>query len=469
MKIGMLMLVCALLPLAAAAAQDSAPVITLSQSIDAAMAGGDDVKLLKATLAVGRAQHAQNVSRNSFTLGGSASAGYNIPAGDTKVLSAYQSVLAAGAAAAQGAQLGVGVNGPLTSVQLSASPWIPPLPNAVNQDTAASVGLSVSQTLWNGYAGGPAQAAVDKSLLALQGRELTTDSGLLTVVYRVKQAYFTMFAAQQNLKVTRQILERQNALLQQLTAVHDLKQASDVDLKTAQINARSAQIDVLNAERALRQARTQLAILMGRETGGEFSVAQPAEQPLPAATLQEATAQALDRRVDIRQVELSRQSNRVDLALARGQATPTVSLSGGVNDVLDYSGPTSAWYANLGVRVSMPILDAGAARNLVEAALQQDEALRVQGEQLRKSIAAAVQNDWENVQLANERVELARLSAENDDLLVEVYRIQVQNGTASTQDLLTASVNAAGAHTAYVQAQSNAQLAVLQLLSDMGY
>ena len=31
------------------------------------------------------------------------------------------------------------------------------------------------------------------------------------------------------------------------------------------------------------------------------------------------------------------------------------------------------------------------------------------------------------------------------------------------------SGNAAGAHTAYVQAQSNAELAVLQLLSDMGY
>jgi len=34
-------------------------------------------------------------------------------------------------------------------------------------------------------------------------------------------------------------------------------------------------------------------------------------------------------------------------------------------------------------------------------------------------------------------------------------------------DLLTASVNAANAQTAYVQAQSTAQLAVLQLLSDM--
>ena len=117
----------------------------------------------------------------------------------------------------------------------------------------------------------------------------------------------------------------------------------------------------------------------------------------------------------------------------------------------------------------MPILDAGAVKNLVDAAQKQDEIYTVQERQLRKNIAAVIQNDWEAVQIQNQRVEVARLTAENDDLLVEVYRIQNQNGTASTQDLLTASVNAASARTAYVQAQSNAQIAVLQLLSDMGY
>jgi outer membrane protein TolC len=469
MKMMAVVLWCALIPLVAGSAQDAVPVVTLSQSLDAALANGDDAKILKANLAVSRAQHAENVSRNSFTLGGSAGAGYNYPAGDTKVLSSYQSALAVNDSSVQGAQLGVGVSGPLTSVQLSASPWIPPLLNTANPDTAGGVGVSVSQTLWNGYTGGPTQAAVDKSLLALQGRQLATDAGILNVVYRVKQAYFAMFDGQLALQATQQILERQTALLQQLTAVYNLKQLSDVDLKTAQINARSAQIDVQNARSSLRQSRVQLAILMGRDTARDFSVAQPDAQSLPAATVEEAIAQAFERRVDVRQVELSRKSNAVDLALARGQASPTVSISGGVNDILDYHGPTSAWYANVGVRVSMPILDAGAVQNLVDAALQQDQAFMLQEGQLRKSIAAAIQNDWENVQLANERVELARLTAENDDQIVEVYKIQRQAGTASTQDLLTASVNAANAHSAYVQAQSAAQLAVLQLLSDMGY
>jgi outer membrane protein TolC len=268
--------------------------------------------------------------------------------------------------------------------------------------------------------------------------------------------------------VTRQILEKQNALLDQITTIYKLKQASEVDLKTAQINAHSAQVDVENADHLQRIARIQLAILMGRPPESDFTVSQPDPQPLPAGSMQEAIAQALGRRVDFQQLELSRKSNSVDLELARGQATPTVSVTGGVSDYFDWNGQ-SGWLANAGVKVAMPILDAGAVKNLVDAAIKQDEIYGLQQRQLQKSIAATIQNDWEAVQIQNERVEVARMTAENDDLLAEVYRIQNQNGAASAQDLLTASVNAASARTAYVQAQSNAQLAVLQLLSDMGY
>jgi len=227
-------------------------------------------------------------------------------------------------------------------------------------------------------------------------------------------------------------------------------------------------VDVENADHVLRIARIQLSILIGRPTEADFTVTQPDPQPVPAASMQEAIAQALSHRVDFQQLELSRKSNMVDLALAKGQATPTVSVNGGVSQFIDWNGQ-SAWLANAGVKVAMPILDAGAVKNLVDAAQKQDEIYLLQERQLQKSIAAAIQNDWEAVQIQNERVEVARLTAENDDLLVEVYRIQNQNGAASTQDLLTASVNAASARTAYVQAQSNAQLAALQLLSDMGY
>ena len=485
---GILIVVCAaLIPVLPAAAQEQAPapaaaaapaspavVLTLQQSIDEALANGDDNRLLQANLDLGRAQHAENVSRNSWGLSATAGAGYNLPGGDSGVLAAKQSSLSSVTSSTQGAQVGLGAVSPLTSVSVSATPWAPPVQpigstsSGISGDTFGSVGVNLSQVLWNGYPGGPAKAAVDKSVLSLQGKVISTASGRLAIVYRVKQAYYAMLAAQESAKVTRQILDKQNALLAQVTAVFQLRQASAVDLKTAQINARSAQVDVENADHGLRIARLQLSILMGRQAGEEFTVVQPGDQALPAATLAEAISQALARRVDFQQLELNRKSNAVDLALARGQATPTISVNGGVSQAIDWNAK-SAWLVNAGVKVALPILDAGAAQHLIDAVVKQDQIFALQERQLQKTIAMTIQNDWEAVQILNERAEVARMTAENDDLLVEVYRIQNQNGAASTQDLLTASVNAASAHTAYVQAQSNAQLAVLQLLSDMGY
>ncbi|HUJ76953.1 MAG TPA: TolC family protein, partial [bacterium] len=461
-------------PAPGATAAPTLPVVSIQQSIDEALANGDDNHLLVANLELSRSQHLENVSKNSWGLNGSAGAGYNLPGGDAGVLTAKQSSLSSITSTTQGAQVGVGVGNPLTSVAVSVSPWSPsvvPYGTTVpgpSGDSYGAWGLNLTQTLWNGYPGGPTQATVDKSLLALQGRQLSTDSGRLAIIYRVKQAYYAVLTAQQNLDVTRQIADKQDALLAQIQAIYSLKQASDVDLKTAQINARSAHVDVENADHGLRISRIQLALLMGRPADSTFSVVPPPSTPLPASSLSDATSLALAHRVDFQQLELSRKSNQVDLALARGQATPTVSVSGGVSQYVDYS-TRSAWLVNAGVKVAMPILDAGAVKNLVDAAQKQDEIFQVQERQLQKSIAATIQSDWENIQIVNERVEVARLTAENDDMLVEVYRIQNQNGAASTQDLLTASVNAASAHTAYVQAQSNAQLAALQLLSDMGY
>ncbi len=459
---------------APAASAPPAPVLTLSQSIDAALANGDDYRLLQANLDLARSQHAENVSRNSWGLSGSAGAGYNLPGGDSGVLAAKQSSLSSITSSTQGAVVGIAAASPQTSVSVTANPWAPPVQPlgspipGIAGDSFGAVGVNLSQIIWNGYPGGPTQATVDKSRLALQGTVISTESGKLGVIFRVKQAYYSLLAAQENAKVTRQILEKQNGLLAQITAVYKLKQASDVDLKTAQINARSAQVDVENADHLVRIARIQLSILMGRPSTEEYSVVQPEAPALPASSLPEAISLALTHRVDFQQLELSRKSNQVDLALARGQATPSVSVNGGFSQYVDWN-LKSAWLLNAGVKVAMPILDAGAARNLVDAAVKQDQVFSVQERQLQQNIAAAIQSDWENMQILNERAEVARLAAENDDLLVEVYRIQNQNGAASTQDLLTASVNAASAHTAYVQAQSNAQLAVLQLLSDMGY
>ena len=476
MKRTVITLAAMLAPLLGVFAQESLPVITLQQSIDAALANGDNFKVLQGSLSVVRAQHAENVSKNSLTLSGTLGAGYNYSFGDKELASSETSTLSNSTTSAQGAVAGVDIASPLTSISLSAAPLVPPvlLNGVATANPVTQVGLSASQVIWNGYPGGPTQAIVDKSLLNLRGQELSTESGRLALIYSVKQAYFAMFTALQDLSSKRQILDRQNALLDQITAIYNLKQASEVDLKTAQINAHSAEIDVRTSEHTLRLTRIRLAIIMAIPTDRQFTVVQPPDEQVPAATFGEAVSVALSRRVDMKLIELNRKSNAIDLVVARGQATPTVSVGGGVEMFIDAYRTTgsqlvNAGLINAGVRVAMPVLDAGAAQNLIDASTRLDGVYSAQMSQLQKSIAADVQDAWETMELAREKVDLAQQTAENDDLLVDVYKIQSRNGTASTQDLLTASVNAANAHSAYVQAQASAQLAVLQLLSVMGY
>jgi outer membrane protein TolC len=455
-------------------AQEALPVITLQQTIDAALANGDNWKILQGNLAVTRAGHYENVSKNSLGLTASASAGYNDALYNNGLLLSNKSTTLGAVSTTQGGAVGLDLASPLTSVSVSANPYSPPFGNTANLgpgsgDFITGLDLSVSQVLWNGYPGGPTKATVDKSLLNLQGQELSTESGRLNLIYQVKQDYYAMFTAIEDLDSKNQVLARQNALLDQITAIYHLQQASAVDLKTAQINAHSADIDVRTAEHTLRLARIRLSILIGLPPEKQYTVEQPQAEQVPAGTLEEAISVALSRRVDLKLIELSRRSSAVDLALARGLATPTVSVVGGVDMLIDNNMNTYAGLANAGVKIAMPVLDAGAAQNLVDQSTRQDEVYQVQMSQLEKSIAADVQDDWESMELAKEKVELAQETAQNDDLLVEVYKIQREQGTASTQDLLTASVNAATAHSQAVQAEAAAELSVLQLLSDMGY
>ena len=482
MKRCTLVLIAALAPALPLISQQTLPAVTLQQCIDSALANGDNYKILQGSLSVARAQHAENISKNSLTLSGTLGAGYNysLYSGDASptdqsVLTSRASSLESSSTSPQGATIGLGLTGPLTSVSVSATPLSPPIGNIPpgipgGGDTTSGLGVSLTQVVWNGYPGGQGQATVDKSVLNLRGQELSTESGRLNLVYQVKQAYFAMFTAIQDLSSKRQVLDRQNALLGQITAVYNLQQASAVDLKTAQINAHSAEIDVQTSEHTLRLARVRLAIIMGIPTDWQFTVAQPPDERVPAGTLDEAIALALSRRVDMKLIDLSRRSNAVDLAVARGLATPTVSVGGGASFFLDNS--LNSVYAGIldaGVKIAMPVLDAGAAQNLIDASTRLDGVYAAQMSQLQKSIAADVQDAWESVELQKEKVELAKETAENDDLLVEVYKVQSRNGTASTQDLLTASVNAANAHSAFVQAQAGAQLVTLQLLNVMGY
>jgi outer membrane protein TolC len=323
--------------------------------------------------------------------------------------------------------------------------------------------------LWNGYPGGAGKAAVEKSMLGLRGAELSTEAGRLNVIAAVAQAYFVMLGSQRNLAVKKEIQAQQDSLLAQMKAIEALRQATAIDLRTAQINAQSAAIDAQSAENDLRIARIRLAQLIGWPREREFVVAEQDAPVVPVATVEEAVAEALRKRTEIQQLELNRQSSAIDRSLIKGQKTPTLSVTGGLNVYHDWQLLSNAAQGSLGLKVGLPILDAGAADHQLEANRVQTEVYDVREAQLRASISTDVEEAYELLQVNVQRLQVARLSAEKFDLKFTLKKTEAQYGTATNQDLLDASIDVANARSALVRAQRDAQLAVVQLRNAMGY
>jgi outer membrane protein TolC len=454
--------------------QNSGQVITIENAITAALSNGYDNKLIDMSLAVARAQTALSVAKDTFSLNGNLGYGQGIAIGDTSISGGRTG--SGSSSSSGGATAGLTLTGPTTSVSVTAVPYTPQsiiLPYngdpslSIPANTTSSLSVSANQVILSGYTGGQTEASAKKSLLSLSSKELVTESNRSALILRIKQAYYTMLTAQKTLVTRKALLDKQNKVLDIITAIYGLKQATTVDLKTAQINAANASIDVEDAEHQLRTSRIRLANLMGMQSEAMFDVADTSDPEVPASDIDEAVSSGLSHRTDLRQLEYQQQSSEIDTAVARGDSFFSVSLGGTAAWTFDWSGKNTG-NVTLSAKLAMPIIDAGSSASNTEAASVQTSIYSMQKEQLARSITADIRDAYETMQIQAKRLEIAGMNALNVENQLELMNVAVLNKTATNQDLLTSASNAANAEAAFAKARSDYQLAVLQLQSVMG-
>lgn len=451
--------------------------LTLEQAVDAALARGPDQAILAAGLASSRAVNAQAQARVGLTVtpsvGYNASETWNDPgrAQVTTGASADPKVSTVGTATYDGAvpqnlQAGVTVATPLTSLAVKGTEAFQPSPTGdLNHLSSASAG--VTQVLWNGYPGGPAQAAADKAALALRVAELNAQASRNRLVLTVKQAFYTLLSTQESMAQLVQTRDSRKDALRFVQARYDLKQATGLDLKAAQINLQSAELDLQSGQSALDVARRRLANLMGRGDQA-FSAAVAPDPKVPATTLDDAVALALKNRVDPQIAQANAASAQVDATSAWGAALPTVNLSGGLTYTKDWQRNTAAYLGTVGVSVGVPLVDAGAAAGLAAQAAAQKVSAQTQYEQLLRSIPVDVAEAWSAWQVSQQRYDVAGASVDVAQGQRQVVQAQFDAGLKTITDLQTADIAVTTAQFALLKAKITAQLAALQLQNLLG-
>ena len=447
----------------ATAAAPAQPAITLDEFVTTARAAAPNLKVAKANLDAARAQFDQTRAKNGLSLG--ATGGYSHEIATQTAVATRTGPISTGQENVLGS---VSLTGPSTSVGVNAQEFIPD-DSTISQET--SVGLSASQTLFDGYLGGRAAALVQQADYTYRAAQVTYDSALRSLVLQTRQAYYTLLGDQNTLLV-RQATQKQaaeNLALEQ--GLLRAQRATTLDVLQTQVALTQAQLDVRTAQNTIDSDRRTLSLLVGWPIDKQYAVADTPVPELPELSLDGALKTAYQNRPELRTFELNITAASINLALQRSQYLPVVSVNGSLNAQLVYTGPFAGTgaTATAGVSIALPpIIDGGLVTAQVQQAADQLAALKVQQDQERQSISIDVQNALFSVTDTKDRLDLAGQNVKQAQGVYNLQRAKLAVGLVTTLDVLTAFSALVTAEVGLQQANSNYLLAVLNLNNVMG-
>jgi len=317
-----------------------------------------------------------------------------------------------------------------------------------------------------------------KNRSALRGAEETAVASRydrevvgLTTVVAAANAYFQVLASQDLLRVTR-------ANVQSATRVLDLIQqrlnagtasALDTAQQESLVNSQRALIPPL--EQALVQNRNALALLMARSPesvrirgGSLLSIAIPRVTPgLPS--------ELLTQRPDIREAEAQLASANANVANARAQFLPSITLTGEggyQSSVLKILLRPESVFFNLAAGLTQPIFDGLKIQgNLDLQKGKQDELLQ----NYRKAVISGfvdVENALDGIRQTALRVRLQQNVVTSSQRAFDISEQRLREGTIDLVTVLNTQQTLYAAQLAHVLAQLDQAQAIVSLYLALG-
>ena len=301
-----------------------------------------------------------------------------------------------------------------------------------------SYGINASWTVWNGNRN---RNQVKLNKIAEEQAELDSAFTANSIQEQIAQLYVQILFENEAIAVNEQSLEASKLNEQRGQQMYEVGKMSKADL--AQLTAQRAtdEYNLVSARSALASHKLDLKQLL-EITDAAFDI------EVPAATDEQALADipsihivydaALNSRPEIANSRLGIQSGDVQLAIAKAQHYPTLSLSGGLGTSTNSLGSDNwgsqiktNFDASIGASLSIPILDNRQARTAVnKAKIEQERALLDLQEQ-QKNLYATIEGYWLDANTNQQKFRASLLNVESElqsyELLSEQFRLGLKN------------------------------------------
>ncbi len=312
---------------------------------------------------------------------------------------------------------------------------------------SSEVVLGLSQPLLQGLGRDVQLADLNSARTQLEAASFTVDSKAANLAAEVKQAYWELVYAHQNLAVLQFSLELAEKLKADTETKIQAGKLAGIDLFQPESEIAQREQDLISGERAIGFAEDSLKLLMNSEDWLiPFNpVDEPGTDPV-APEISEVFNRALENRPDLQAASLQIKASQYQLDKADDNRKPSLDLIGKVGFGArseDYSAALEDSFSDsdtqwqVGLSFSRP-LDNSLAEGEYRQALADHNKSKTSLELLKQEIRRTVRVTVRDVELALKSIEATRKTSIATQKRLEAEQIKFDAGRSTTLDVLIA-------------------------------
>lgn len=326
--------------------------------------------------------------------------------------------------------------------------------------TDAALGLSVSQTLFDGFQTRNAVLGAQSDVFAGQEGLRSTEQDILL---SAAQAFMNVVRDRQIVQIRRQNLEFLNEQLNAAQARFDVGEGTRTDVSQAQASLAAAEAGLVAARAQVSSSEAVYVQIVGAAPPASMTPAPAAGGLLPPS-LDTAVTSGLAEHPLVKSAQFQMNAADFSVKQAEGALLPGVNLSGSVGQDLQ-SGDTQA---TIGATLSVPIYQGG----LTSAQVRQSKELlgqaRINVDVARNQLRQAIVTSWTQLEASRAAIAANRAQLNASDLALSGVIEERDVGQRTTLDVLNAQQDVLTARETLAQAERDAIVASYSVLSTTG-
>ncbi|MGH6993168.1 MAG: TolC family outer membrane protein [Caulobacteraceae bacterium] len=292
-----------------------------------------------------------------------------------------------------------------------------------------------------------------------------------TVLQQVIDAYIDVRRDQQGLLIGEDSLKLLERQLIESKARFEVGEITRTDVAETEARVAGARAQLASAQAQLAISRAAYDDVVGHDPGD--LAPEPSLERLLPASLASAYALAEQANPQILQADYTERSSAAQIAAAKAQARPTLSLQGqagyyggnfgGVSPFVDYTHDVNA-----SVVLKVPIFTGGIASSQIRQAAENNNVDRISIEATRRKVLLTVAQAWNQLLAARADLLADETQVRASNIAFEGSRQEAEVGLRTTLDVLITEQDLAAAQLALVAARHDEYAAAAALLAAEG-